>query len=34
MVYGSDAMIHVEIDTPTWRREIFQEEGNILVTNG
>ena len=30
MVYGSDAMLPVEIDTPTWRRENFHEEGRCL----
>lgn len=28
MVYGADAMLPVEIDTPTWRREHFSEESN------
>ena len=28
MVYGTDAMIPVEIDTPTWRRDTFSEEAN------
>jgi hypothetical protein len=27
MVYGTDAMLPVEIDTPTWRRDTFSEEG-------
>jgi len=27
MVYGVDAMLPVEIDTPTWRRDNFREEG-------
>ena len=26
MVYGTDAMLPVEVDTPTWRRENFNEE--------
>jgi len=26
-VYGTDAMLPVEIDTPTWRRDNFSEEG-------
>jgi len=28
MVYGADAMLPVEIDTPTWRRDNFMEEGD------
>ncbi|XP_039687900.1 uncharacterized protein [Medicago truncatula] len=28
MVYRADAMLPVEIDTPTWRRENFSEEAN------
>ena len=28
MVYGEDAMIPVEINTPTWRRENFDKESN------
>jgi hypothetical protein len=27
MVYGADAMLPVEIDTPTWRRDTFSKEG-------
>jgi len=27
MVYGIDAMLPVKIDTPTWRRDNFSEEG-------
>jgi len=27
MVYDTDAMFPVEIDTPTWRRDNFSEEG-------
>lgn len=27
MVYGAYAMLPVEIDMPTWRRENFSEEG-------
>jgi hypothetical protein len=30
MVYGADAMLPVEIDTPTWRRDNFSEEGIYL----
>ena len=29
MVYGADAMIPVEINTSTWRREHFDENANI-----
>ena len=29
MVYGADAMIPVEINTPTWRREHFDETTNM-----
>lgn len=28
MVYGSDAMIHVEVNSPTWRRLNFDEDLN------
>jgi hypothetical protein len=31
MVYGADAMLPVEIDTPTWRRDTFSEEGIVLL---
>jgi hypothetical protein len=31
MVYGADAMLHVEIDTPTWRRDTFSEEGIVSL---
>jgi hypothetical protein len=31
MVYGTDAMLPVEIDTLTWRRESFSEEGRPLL---
>jgi hypothetical protein len=34
MVYGTDAMIPVEIDTPTWRRDTFSEEGIYLISPG
>jgi hypothetical protein len=27
MVYGTDAMLPVEINTPTWRRDNFSKEG-------
>jgi hypothetical protein len=33
MVYGADAMLPVEIDTPTWRRDAFSEEGTVLLLN-
>jgi len=29
MVYGVDAMLPVEIHTPTWRRDNFMEEGKV-----
>jgi len=29
MVYGADAMLPIEIDTPTWRRAHFMEEGKF-----
>jgi hypothetical protein len=28
MVYGADAMLPVEIDTPTWQSDTFLEEAN------
>lgn len=28
MVYGSDTKLSVEINTPTWRQEHFNEEDN------
>jgi len=31
MVYGADAMLPVEIDTPTWRRENLSEEGKYFI---
>ena len=33
MVYGEDAMIPVEINTPTWRRENFDRETNKAGLN-
>jgi hypothetical protein len=30
MVYGADAMLLVEINTPTWRRENLSEEGKYF----
>jgi hypothetical protein len=30
MVYGTDAMLPVEIDTPTWQRDNFSEEANEI----
>jgi len=29
MVYNANAMLPVEIDTPTWRRDNFMEEGKF-----
>jgi len=31
MVYGADAMLPVEIDTPTWRRENLSEEDKYFI---
>ena len=30
MVYGTDVMLPVKIDTPTWRRDNFMEEANEI----
>jgi len=30
MVYGADAMLPVDIDIPTWRRDNFMEEANEI----
>jgi len=30
MVYGTNAMLPVKIDTPTWRRDNFMEEANQI----
>jgi hypothetical protein len=31
MVFGTDAMIHVEINPPSWRRETTTEEENSVA---
>jgi hypothetical protein len=31
MVYGTDAMLPVEIDNPTWRRDNLSKEGSLFI---